>query len=211
MSFQIHTLGFFYGKMSRLNIGIIFFNMKNIVLLAIFVFAAILIFPQNIFAQEKASASSANINPTLEIKEGSDYRVKIARDYLTKYNSPLVDNAQDFIYYADLYKLDWRLVLAISGVESTYGKEIPENSYNAWGWGVYGDNVIRFKSWREGIQTVSQGLRERYMDEWGGQDIYEIGKIYASSPHWATSVNTHLTMIQKFILSNPQNALSLSL
>jgi hypothetical protein len=184
--------------------------MKNLLLTAMFV-AVVLIFPQNIFAQEKASASSANINPTLIVKEGSNYRVKIVKAYLEKYDSPLADNAKDFVYYADLYRLDWRLVLAISGVESTYGKEIPENSYNAWGWGVYGDNVIRFRTWKEGIQTVSEGLRNRYMNQWGGQDIYQIGSMYASSPHWATSVNTHLAMVQNFILSNPQNALSLSL
>ena len=91
----------------------------------------------------------------------------------------------DFIKTADEYNLDWKLVAAISGVESTFGKEIPNDSYNAWGWGVYGDNVIRFKSWTDGIETVSQGLRQRYMDQWGGKDIYQIGAMYASSPAWA--------------------------
>lgn len=185
--------------------------MKNIILLAILLIASISLFPQKIYAQEKASASSANIKTFENTKEGSDYRVKILKNYLIKQNSPLAENAEDFVTYADKYNLDWRLVAAISGVESSYGKAIPPNSYNGWGWGVYGTNVIRFKSWGEGIETVSQGLRERYMDKWGGEDIYEIGSMYASSPHWANSVNIHLNMIQNFILSDPSNALSLSL
>ena len=173
--------------------------------------AIIILIPQKTFAQEKASASSANIKLSEFKKEGSDFRVKVIENYLARYDSPMTDNAEDFVFYADKYNLDWRLVLAIAGVESTYGKQIPPYSYNGWGWGVYGDNVIRFKSWKEGIQTVSQGLRERYMDKWGGEDVYEIGSMYASSPHWANSVNIHLAMIQKYILANLQDTLSLSL
>lgn len=184
--------------------------MKNKILFVILT-AIILLIPQKTYAKEQASASSARIRPTESNKVASDYRVKIVEKYLIFYDSPMVANASDFVYYADKYNLDWRLVLAISGVESTYGKQIPPFSYNGWGWGVYGDNVIRFKSWKDGIQTVSQGLRERYMDKWGGKDIYQIGANYASSPHWANSVNIHLNMIQRFTLSNPGDALSLSL
>ncbi len=184
--------------------------MKNIILFA-FLAAIIILIPQKTYAQEKASRSSANIKLFEFKKEGNDYRVKVIEKYLTYYNSPMIDNADDFVYYADKYNLDWRLVLAISGVESTYGKRIPPYSYNGWGWGVYGDNVIRFKSWEEGIETVSQGLRVKYMDKWGKKDINQIGSVYASSPHWANSVNIHYNMIQRFILSNPQSTLSLSL
>lgn len=184
--------------------------MKNKILFAILA-TIILLFPQKTFAREMASVSSARIRPIESNKTIGDYRVKVVENYLKHYDSPMVDNASDFVYYADKYGLDWRLVLAISGVESTYGKQIPPYSYNGWGWGVYGDNVIRFKSWKEGIQTVSQGLRERYMNQWGGNDIYQIGALYASSPHWANSVNIHFNMIEKFVLANPQDTLSLSL
>ena len=184
--------------------------MRNKLMFAIL--AAIMVFiPQETFAKDLASASSANIKIPEAIKEGSDYRVKVLEKYLKKYDSPLTPNARDFVYYADKYNLDWRLVAAISGVESTYGKQIPPYSHNGWGWGVYGDNVIRFKSWKEGIETVSKGLREKYMDKWGGDNIYEIGSFYASSPHWANSVNIHLNSINRFALNNPQDSLSLSL
>lgn len=185
-------------------------NMKKIILIT-FLIAFVIFMPQKSYAKNQASASSATIKPVEFSKAGEDYRVKIVEKYLKRYDSPMADNANDFVYYADKYNLDWRLVLAIAGVESTYGKQIPPYSYNGWGWGVYGNNVIRFKSWEEGIQTVSEGLREKYMDKWGGDNIYEIGSFYASSPHWANSVNIHYNMIQKFILTNPKDALSLSL
>jgi len=185
--------------------------MKNKILLIIFFIITTLIFPHSINAQEKASASSANIKTSLNLKGGSDYRVKVLKAYLSKHDSPLTDNAKDFVDYADKYNLDWKLVAAISGVESTFGKAIPPDSYNGWGWGVYGTNVIRFNSWEEGIKTVSQGLRERYMDSWGGKDIYEIGAVYASSPAWADHVEHYLNDISEFALNDPGNALSLSL
>src|ERR1035437_8702055 len=182
--------------------------MKNIILLALL--AAIILIPQRAFAQQ-SSASSATIQlPTVE-KTGVDLRAKILTSYLKQYDSPLAPYATDFVAMADKYNLDWRLVAAISGVESTFGKAIPNDSYNAWGWGVYGDNVINFKSWDDGIDTVSQGLRERYMNAWGGKDIYQIGAVYASSPVWASHVELYLNRIQAFALSNPQNALSISL
>jgi hypothetical protein len=182
--------------------------MKNIILLAIA--AAIILIPQNAYAQE-SSASSASTKLPKTIQLGVDSRVKILTSFLKQYDSPLVPYAADFVETADKYNLDWRLVAAISGVESTFGKEIPSNSYNAWGWGVYGDNVIRFKSWNDGIEIVSQGLREKYMDQWGGDNIYEIGAMYAASPAWAGHVELWLGRIQEFALRNPQDALTISL
>jgi len=166
--------------------------------------------PQKTQAEQKASASSATIK-TSESKTGVDYREKVLREYLQKQNSPLTPYAGDFIKYADQYNLDWKLVAAISGVESTFGQQIPANSYNGWGWGVYGDNVIRFSSWNDGIKTVSEGLRQRYMNQWGAQDIYEIGSIYAASPAWASHVTYYLNRIQEFALADTKDTLSLSL
>ena len=182
---------------------------KNIIIL----FILTLIFAFNahgVSAQQRASASSARI--TIAEKEpANDYRVKILKTYLEEHNSPLAQDADSFVKYADKYNLDWKFVAAISGLESTFGQQIPNNSYNAWGWGIYGDNIIRFKSWDEGIQTISQGLRERYMDKWGAQDIYQIGRLYASSPTWAQRVNNFMNNIQDYTLRNPQDTLSLSL
>jgi hypothetical protein len=183
--------------------------MRNKLLLFILTVIIVLI-PQKAYAQENSSISSTTIQIPQNYKAGSDYRVKILKDYLAQQNSPLTPYAPDFIYYADKYNLDWKLVAAISGVESTFGKEIPPYSYNGWGWGVYGNNVIRFNSCQDGIKTVSQGLRTNYMDKWGGTDIYSIGAMYASSKAWPDHVEYYVNKIQEFALSNPQYSLSLS-
>lgn len=184
---------------------------QKISFIVLIAFIAIALFtPKESYAEEKASYSSAKIQSKLARAE-SDYRVNILRKYLQTYNSPLAENAEDFVKYADIYNLDWKFVAAISGVESTFGHNIPNDSYNGWGWGVYGDNVTRFSSWEEGILTVSKGLRENYMDKWGAQNVYEIGRIYAASPRWAGNVMLYMNRIQDFTLKNTMEAIPLSI
>lgn len=130
-------------------------------------------------------------------------RVEVLHAYLEKYSSPLENNAEDFVEAADKYNLDWRLVTAISGVESTFGKFVPGgtdskySSYNGWGWGVYGTQAIYFKSWKEGIYTVSEGLRKNYFDK-GYTNPHTLNKIYAASPAWGAKVSYFLEDIRKF-------------
>src|SRR4030042_3530833 len=77
---------------------------------------------------ENTISSSAQLkDETLEF----DSRTQILKDYFQQFNSPLAEYAEEFVGAADTYELDWRLLPAISGVESTYGKFIPHNSYNA--------------------------------------------------------------------------------
>jgi hypothetical protein len=166
--------------------------------------------PGKIYAAQNASGSSASLQSTLPIK-GEDSRAKIISSFLEKYSSPLVSNANDFIKSADDNRLDFKLVVAISGVESTFGKQVPYNSYNAWGWGIYGDNMIIFSSWADGIKEVSKGLRINYIDKWGATNIYEIGRIYASDPNWATKVDFFMQKITEFQYQNLTDSLSISL
>lgn len=137
---------------------------------------------------------------TIETKE-LDYRAQILRDYLNKFNSPLAQHAQDFIEAADTHDLDWKLVPAIAGVESTFGKHTPGNSlypsYNGWGWGVYGTQAIYFKSWREGIFTVSEGLRKNYLNK-GLTNPYTINPVYAASKSWGRNVDYFMKDLEKF-------------
>lgn len=183
---------------------------KILVNYALLFVAVITIFlPHRIYAQEKARTPSAQ--PTLRPEVVEDNRVKVLRGFLASYDSPLTGSAETFVRTADKYELDWRFVAAISGVESTFGKQIPYESYNAWGWGIYGDNMIRFTSWDEAIETISKSLREKYIDTWGAQDTYQIGRFYAASPTWAQRVEYFMQKITDYELKNPSKTLSLSL
>lgn len=125
-----------------------------------------------------------------------DGQAKILATYLAKYDSPLQYHAQDFIDAAKVYNLDWRILPAISGVESTFGKFTP-GGYNAWGWGVYGTQAIYFYSWRDGIYTVARGLRENYLDK-GLTNPYSINRAYAASPYWGGKVTYFMNDLEKF-------------
>lgn len=174
-----------------------------VVILAIFV-------TPHIYAQEKASESSATPLPKSQFVQ-DDKRVRLLRGYLASHNSPLAEYSPIFVQKADEHELDWKLMPAISGVESTFGKQIPYNSYNAWGWGIYGNNTLRFTSWEEAIDTISKSLREDYINKWKAQDTYAIGRIYAASPTWAQRVEYFMEKINQYETKNPASALSLSL
>lgn len=163
-----------------------------------------------VYAEEISSGTSAALLKPAPFNY-PDTRIKILEEFLKQYKSPLVPHAKDFVKYADEYKLDWKLVASISGLESTFGHQIPYNSYNGWGWGIYGDNMILFSSWTEGIQTVSEGLRENYIDKWGAQNVYEIGRFYASSPTWADRVTYFMEKIDDFKNQKLAKNLSISL
>ncbi|MBI2334240.1 glucosaminidase domain-containing protein [Candidatus Daviesbacteria bacterium] len=152
-----------------------------------------------IFSQSAVLAKPAKeISPSVRIQaKVLDEKARVLADYFKKYNSPLEYHAQDFIDAANEYDLDWKLVPAISGVESTFGKQIP-GGYNAWGWGVYGNQAIYFKSWREGIFEVARGLRENYLDK-GLTDPYQMNRVYAASPHWGKKVAFFMKDLDSFI------------
>ena len=170
-------------------------RIKQFILPAVIFFTTALI-PQTTYASE-TSASSAAFNAGFKIVK-QDNRAAVLKQYLLKRKSPLADSAATFVNQADKNNLDWRFVAAISGLESGFGKAIPPNSYNGWGWGVYGDNVRNFESWDDAIVTISTGLREQYMNKWKATDIYSIGKIYAASPTWAVRVQAFMNDIERF-------------
>ncbi len=127
-----------------------------------------------------------------------DTRAQTLQGFLEERDSPLAKHSKTFIEEADRNGLDWKLVAAISGNESQFGHLIPPNSYNGWGYGVYGNNVRTFSSWDEGIMTVSRAIRNDYLDKWGATNVYEIGDIYAEDHMWANKVIHYISLIESF-------------
>ncbi len=119
-----------------------------------------------------------------------DGRVTALQKFFAQYESPLEPHAQLIVEQADNYGLDYRLLPAIAMKESTLCHKIPENSYNCWGYGIYGDKVTRFENFEEAIPTVSKGLGKRYIDI-GLVDPFEIMTKYnpVSTGSWAETVS----------------------
>jgi hypothetical protein len=169
--------------------------MKQIILTLIICLAAALR-PAAVAAVSKEAGQAA----TLTIHHVSpDPRVEKLRIYLGRKNPELTELSDHFVREADRLSLDWRLVAAISGLESSFCKFIPSSSYNCWGWGIPtgASHGIVFQSYSDGITKVSEGLRKRYFDR-GMVTIEDVGKVYAASPTWASRVRFFMNDIESF-------------
>ncbi len=152
-----------------------------------YIFTAILLLvltTNTVSAQELVAGESGKLKTNSEIN-GFDFRVSNLRSFLTRYNSPLSIYADEFVAYADTYGIDYRLVPAISGVESTFGKHIPYKSYNAYGWA---NGEYKFTSWENSIDHVSMTLKFKYINK-GAPSIAKIARRYAPpSTTWGKNV-----------------------
>jgi len=163
----------------------------------LFIFAALIaasLIPKPVQAQEMklTMAGYSAVLKSTDIK--ADFRVAKLQAFLARYDSPLTSYAQVFIDVADEYQIDWKLVPAITGVESTFGKQILYNSYNAYGWN---NGNYYFKSWEDSLKIISKALKEKYFDR-GLDTPYKIGPVYAPpSKTWAGKVNYFMQKIEQ--------------
>lgn len=144
------------------------------------------------------SSSSPFATHTVEADiETTDGRVANLKSFLRKYNSPLYDHAEYIVMVSDKYKFDYRLLVAISMQESNACRVIPEGSHNCWGWGIYGDHVLKFDSYEEAIETVAAGIKKEYLDK-GLVTASAIMAKYTPSSNgsWAYGVNHFLQALQ---------------
>lgn len=167
---------------------------KFIILIAIII---ALSFPKNSYAATISAAPSAQLTSTIQSSGSTpnllDVRVKALKNVFARHNSPLTSEATDYVKYADMYGVDWKLLPAISGLESSFGIYLMPGSYNAYGWG---GGHIYFESWEDGIKTINKALKERY-GAGINADPYAIGPTYAESPTWAIRVNKFMNEINE--------------
>jgi hypothetical protein len=113
-------------------------------------------------------------------------RTAIIRQFFAYHKAPLSEYAEEIVKQADQNSIDWRLIPAIGMCESNGGKNIPEDSFNAWGWAASEKDLAEKsesynnKSWEHGIARVSKGLATGYyhlIDPSDGIDFDEIWTI----------------------------------
>lgn len=126
-----------------------------------------------------------------------DSRVELVRQFLERYNSPLEPYAPDLIAASERYNLDFRLLPAIAMQESTACKRIIPDSYNCWGWGIYGDKVTKFNNYPEAIETISKGLNTRYSSR-GLITPQQVGQMYnpSNTNNWAENVTIFMNRMK---------------
>jgi hypothetical protein len=108
------------------------------------------------YQQEVYAQTIATPSPTPVVV---DFRIEKLKTYLENANSPLAPHAAYIIEQADKYDIGWTRIVAISSIESNFGKKCPEGSHNAWG---IGKPFFYFDTWEEGISYASKLLGDHY-------------------------------------------------
>lgn len=128
-----------------------------------------------------------------------DLRVEAVNKFLDNYGPKMRGLGEVFVSAADKAGIPYNIVPAIGACEGGLGNAIPKDSYNTWGWGVYGGKVKKFPNWETAIWEVSQGLAREYFAK--GLDTPEkIMPKYAprSTGSWAECVNKYLAALPNF-------------
>lgn len=132
-----------------------------------------------------------------------DSRAQKINEVYKIYNCPLEGMGDVMVYEADKNNIPWWLVAAVSFQESSCGKKTPKvggvESYNAWGWAVYGNMAFSFDNWVRGIETVSKYFSDKFYSK-GITDTCVIMKTYTppSKGSWCEGVNHFGDMIQNY-------------
>lgn len=146
----------------------------------------------------KVFASLPAVPPSISSSVVSaDARPELIRQYLERYNSPLIGKEGVLVAASDKYELDYKLLTAIAQQESNLCKIIPPNTYNCWGWGIHSEGTLGFDSYDEAIFTVSKGIKEEYIDK-GFRTTEEIMSKYTplSNGSWAYGVNQFMSELE---------------
>lgn len=134
-----------------------------------------------------------------------DPRILAMNKFLADYQSPMAKYSEVFIVEADRYGLDWRLIAAISGVESAFGNLIPRGSHNGWGWRGRNRNEngwSMFEDWEEAITHITERMALGY-----GIDLtpYDIESTYCppcgeTGLHlWANGVTRFMNELEYYV------------
>jgi len=129
-----------------------------------------------------------------QILEG-DARVARVKNFLDGFHSPLAEYAERIVEDADNLNIDYRLIPSIAVQESGGCKKIIADSFNCFGYGIYGKNVRRFSNYTEAIDTVS-----RYLGKHVGRGLntpQALGTLYNPSNfnNWSGNVQNFMDQI----------------
>lgn len=181
--------------------------MNKILTIVVIIFISTIIFSTKAHAYQEEQTSSAKLSLNVQNSQLSDIRAKALRNVFEKYNSPLMDEAENYIKLADKNGVDWKLLPSIAGLESSFGKRLMPNSHNAYGWG---GGHIYFDSWEHGIDVITKALNEKYYAR-GADTVWTIGPIYAESPTWAVRVDSFMKKFETEYVSLLRNEVTITI
>lgn len=139
---------------------------------------------------------SAQLAPKVSKSDTEDSKIQelAIKNVLTRYNSPMAEEADNFMLVANTLELNPYMLPSIAGVESGFGRVLIDGTYNPFGWNV---GRTYFYDWSDGIAKVGYALKFKYFER-GAEDMHDVGRIYAGgSTTWAPKVLTYMEKFEK--------------
>lgn len=112
--------------------------------------------------------------------------------FLLREGSPLAPYAETIVEAGIDAGVDPRLVVAIAGIESDFGRR--QIGHNAWGWGIHGGQVRRFADWSTAIVTFTRELAANY-DTASFDTAFAQRYVPSNWQRWYAAVTTFLARI----------------
>ncbi len=144
----------------------------------------------------KYSVYSANPlvlgDSSTRISQG-DSRAESIDRVMAFYKCPMTGLGDKFVQEADKNNIPYWVVASIAFQESSCGKNTPikngEETYNAYGYGVWGEHIKAFKTWEHGIEVMSVYMSEMFYSQ-NITELCEIMKTYTppSKGSWCAGV-----------------------
>lgn len=122
-----------------------------------------------------------------------DESVEKVRLYLNAKKSPLADHAEQL-----LEKKHWRLIIAISAIESSYCKR--KLAFNCWGIMKGSGGLRQYESYSEAIDDVDALLERRQQQgRWLTVEAMNCSYVVPCNPNWVAVVNGVLKNLDELI------------
>ena len=131
-----------------------------------------------------------------------DTRSDELKRFLEENHSPLAENASEFIRIGDDFGYDYRVLVAVSGVESGFGSDHLCGDFNPFGWG---NPCWDFESFSEAIESVGGrlGRSNTYKKFQETGRLEDLGYTYnpSNAIEWSRKVNYFIIKIENTTLN----------
>lgn len=152
------------------------------------------------WAKETEMSQSASKEKPITREDQLDNEERKSKlvSFLKKNKSPFVEEIDEIISVSQDCGVKPELMIAISGVESTFGQNYPIWSNNPLGWGIYGNQILSFPSLGKAFEAVACGIAQKYPAD-VQENIERLGVIYngVTPTAWSSKIRFFLKKIEE--------------
>jgi len=150
------------------------------------------------WAKETEMSQSASKEKPITSNDENEMRKSKLVSFLKKHQSPFIEEIDEIISVSQNCGVKPELMIAISGVESTFGQNYPVWSNNPLGWGIYGNQILSFPSLGKAFEAAACGIAQKYPADIQ-ENIERLGVIYngVTPTAWSSKIRFFLKKIEE--------------